>query len=498
MKKRILSMVLVLLTVLTLLPGLAFADNASPLGDIDIFGSLINLIGGDVDIEGPEDVTVLAGEDATFEVVVNKGLTDLLTDYKYIWLNLNSADITQEDLNAADYYSMLTKLGSKVASITPKLTVKDVRASDDGHKFVCLVYALQGKSFSFGVSRVATLTVLPMTDCPHKTLVEVAEKAPDCTETGYAMHYECKTCGNLFRDPNALRVTTMDQLRTPALGHQLEGGYKMDPTCTEPGYIFGGVCQICKKKIDETVILPATGHKEQTLTEAVEPTCTENGMTAGIVCSECGTILSEAKTVPAKGHSFKGYKCADCGLIQKNPFADVTAGDYYYEPVLWAYYSDPQITTGKDSIRFAPGDACTRGQVVTFLWRAAGCPEPMLKAGPFFDVQRDSYCYKAVLWAYENGITTGTTATSFAPNAKVTRAQFVTFLWRYREKPEVKSVSSPFADVQDPSSPFYYAIIWAAETGVTTGKTAYSFAPNDVCTRGNVVTFLYRDAMNQK
>ena len=99
MKKRILSLILTLLMVLTLLPGLAVAEGAPAIEGVDLIGMLIGLIGGDVDIEGPEDVTVLAGEDATFEVTVNKGLSDLLAEYKYIWLNLDSADISQEKRN---------------------------------------------------------------------------------------------------------------------------------------------------------------------------------------------------------------------------------------------------------------------------------------------------------------------------------------------------------------------------------------------------------------
>ena len=121
-------------------------------------------------------------------------------------------------------------------------------------------------------------------------------------------------------------------------------------------------------------------------------------------------------------------------LVTKgNPFTDVKEGKYYYVPVLWAYYHDPQITTGTTATTFGPDDTCTRSQVVTFLWRANGKPEPMSSECPFTDIETNSFYYKAVLWAVENGITTGTTATTFGPDDTCTRGQIVTFLYRYVE-----------------------------------------------------------------
>ena len=175
-----------------------------------------------------------------------------------------------------------------------------------------------------------------------------------------------------------------------------------------------------------------------------------------------------------------------------NPFVDVTEKDYFYDAVLWAVQEG--ITGGIDATHFAPNNPCTRGQVVTFLWRASGSPEPQSTQHPFTDIAADKYYYKAVLWAVEKGITTGLTSTTFAPNNSCTRGQIATFLWRANGSPEPQSSHNPFSDVN--GGPFYKAILWAVEKGITTGYSNGTFRPNNVCTRGNIVTFLYR-AENQ-
>ena len=174
-----------------------------------------------------------------------------------------------------------------------------------------------------------------------------------------------------------------------------------------------------------------------------------------------------------------------------NPFVDVQEGKYYYEPVLWAFYHNPQVTNGTDATHFSPDKTCTRGQVVTFLWRANGCPEPTITSHPFKDVKNGAYYYKAMLWAVENDITAGTSATAFSPDKDCTRAQVVTFLWRTAGKPEPKTTSCPFTDV-DAGAFYYKAMLWAVEEGITNGTSATTFGPGRSCTRGQVVTFLYR------
>ena len=169
-------------------------------------------------------------------------------------------------------------------------------------------------------------------------------------------------------------------------------------------------------------------------------------------------------------------------------FNDVKPGDYFYDAVNWAV--EKGITTGTSATTFSPNASCTRAQIVTFLWRASGSPEPKTASNPFTDVAANAYYCKAVLWAVENGITTGTSATTFSPNAPCTRAQGVTFLWRANGS-KAASAAASFTDV---ASDAYYApaVAWAAEQNVTGGVGNGLFSPDTTCTRAQIVSMLYR------
>ena len=173
-----------------------------------------------------------------------------------------------------------------------------------------------------------------------------------------------------------------------------------------------------------------------------------------------------------------------------HPFRDVQPNAYYYEAMLWAYAHEPQITKGTTASTFSPNAACTRGQVVTFLWRARGCPAPKHRTLPFTDVTEDAFYYEAVLWAVENGITNGVDASHFGPGQSCTRAQVVTFLWRDALLPEPNGGGNSFTDVTGG----YYAraVAWAVENHITNGTDDTHFSPDVACTRGQIVTFLYR------
>ena len=175
-------------------------------------------------------------------------------------------------------------------------------------------------------------------------------------------------------------------------------------------------------------------------------------------------------------------------------FTDVKPADYYYNPVVWAVQNE--VTTGTSAVTFSPADPCSRGQVVTFLWRAKGCPEPTSGDNPFVDVSPNAYYYKAVLWAVEQNITSGTGPNTFSPESYCTRAQVATFLWRAAGEPGVPSftwddLGNPFFDMTKEDY-FYKAVLWAVSNGVTKGMSLNSFAPNEICSRGQIVTFLYR------
>ena len=200
---------------------------------------------------------------------------------------------------------------------------------------------------------------------------------------------------------------------------------------------------------------------------------------------DLGTVLIERGDKPTTPEPPDPPKPPD----GKNPFVDVKSSDYFYDAVLWAY--NRGVTTGTDATHFGPNATCTRGQIVTFLWRALGEPAPTITKNPFVDVKESDYYYKAVLWAYENGVTTGTDATHFAPNAYCKREHAVAFLYRAAGKPAYTNKTNPFVDVS--SDAYYYdAVLWAVEKNITKGMDEKHFGPSNSCQRCQIVTFLYR------
>lgn len=222
---------------------------------------------------------------------------------------------------------------------------------------------------------------------------------------------------------------------------------------------------------------------------------------SNFIFSNCLTDVKYSGSSKPSGSSGSSVKPVETPDVPQQPvtsFVDVAPNAFYTDAVAWAVASG--ITTGTSDTTFAPNVACTRGQVVTFLWRAMGCPEPT-KTAAFTDVDASAYYAKAVAWAAENGITTGATATAFAPNATVTRAQFVTFLYR-SEKVAGKDLSvgedTNILSYNDAFSVPSYAISafqWACGAGVVQGDGS-NLLSNNPCTRGQVVTFLYRDLAN--
>ena len=236
-------------------------------------------------------------------------------------------------------------------------------------------------------------------------------------------------------------------------------------------------------------------------------TCTVDGERS-YRCASCGVVFTETipahhtwtltrEDVPATDeHGLGLFTCTGCGMTKTDvlcvgsAFTDMPAYDNWAHPGIdWAVYNG--ITNGTSATTFSPNQDCTRAQVVTFLWRTAGSPEPKSIKTPFTDVPSGAYYEKAVAWAVENGITAGTTKTTFSPNNTCTRGQIVTFLWRFEGKPEVSAAGSQFNDVV-PGAYYAMAVAWAVENGVTNGTSRTAFSPEAKCTRAQVVTFLHR------
>jgi len=219
-------------------------------------------------------------------------------------------------------------------------------------------------------------------------------------------------------------------------------------------------------------------------TVTTEPSCTD----AGEELRTCACGETEKREIPALGHDFVNGECNRCDAVMASSFEDVPVGSYFFDPVEWAV--EKRITAGTSATTFSPDNTVTRAEAVTFLWRAAGEPEPTATVNPFGDVTEADYFYKAVLWAVEKDITYGLSTTSFGPYATANRSQIVTFLWRARNKPAV-SGDNPFSDVSEGDF-FYQAVLWAVAEGITAGVSETQFGGNNHCSRAQMVSFLYR------
>ena len=340
--------------------------------------------------------------------------------------------------------------------------------------------------------------------CGHDMITDAAVPAT-CTETGLTEGSHCSRCDYKIA-----------QEVTPKLGHDMITDAAVPATCTETGLTEGSHCSRCDYKVaqqttpklghdwGDPVYEWADDHSAITATRVCkrdpDHAETENGVVTSAVTKEA-TYDAEGEITYTATFANPAFEpqTAVVSLPRlerptptpaENPFADIRDSAYYHDPVLWAVANN--VTNGTSDSTFSPDEGCTRAQVVTFLWRAAGKPDPASSENPFSDVKEGAYYYNAVLWAVENGITNGTSDKTFSPDETCTRAQIVTFLWRYEEQPAPAGTSNPFADVK-PSAYFGSAVLWAVEKGITNGTSATTFDPEDTCTRAQVVTFLYWD-----
>lgn len=316
----------------------------------------------------------------------------------------------------------------------------------------------------------------PNKDTQHKhDFIPIVTK-PTCLTEGFTT-YTC-SCGECYTKDYVSAVGHKTQLQNAKAAGCLTGGYTGDEVCT-----------VCGKVFKQGSVIFALGHNPEPA-RVKAPTCTESGYTGDLICTRCGDMTQTGTTVAAAGHKFFGGVCSVCGAkgAEAVPeFDDVKPGAFYSDAVQWAVKNGITNGTGKNT--FSPNDVCSRYQIVMFLWRAAGQPEAKA-AVSFADVKPGDIFYEAVQWAVERGITKGTSSTSFSPFAPCTRGQIVTFLYRSAGSPKVSGACN-FSDVSSGSF-CHDAVIWASTEGITNGTSAGRFSPNEGCTRAQVVTFLYR------
>ena len=304
-------------------------------------------------------------------------------------------------------------------------------------------------------------------DLALHTFVWKVDKEATTTQTGLK-HEECTVCGHKRSEKTVIPMLTGTGVTT----------YPITVMSGKNGGVTASHKTASKGALVTLTVAPDKGYVLDTLTvldskdKAVKLT-EKNG-------KYTFTMPDGKVTVSA---AFKAAAPAS-----ENPFTDVPSGAYYEDSVIWAV--EKGITSGTSATTFNPDGSCTRAQAVTFLWRAAGSPEPKSATMPFTDVPAGSYFEKAVLWAVENGITKGTSDTTFTPDASCTRAQIVTFLWRAGGSPAV-SGNSAFSDVA--ADAYYAAVVaWAEKNGVTGGIGGGLFGSDNTCTRAQIVTFLHR------
>lgn len=358
---------------------------------------IAGLMGSELDVTGPNDVTVKEGESATFKVKVNTAGT-----YKYLWLEpdaVKSIDFGGIDLSGNKLeiaFKLLAALKKVSLSTTDTLTIAKAAASDNGRAFACMIYNIDLKSPTMYITNEAKLTV--------------------------AAHEHTKV-------------------------------------------------------ID---------------TPAVPATCTKDGCTEGSHCSECGEVLSKSEVIPATGHKLVYKVCSVCGYEVPFPFVDVSKTDWFYNDVKYVWQHD--IMNGVSDTKFAPETSMTRAMFVTVLYRLEGSPDVTgMATPPFTDIGAKNFdwAYNAIVWAYNTGVTKGTSAMTFAPGVAISRQEIVTMFYRYAGSPAV-SGSPIFGDSSVISSWARNAVQWAKSFGVVNGYPNGNFGPVDATTRGQMAAMIHR------
>lgn len=342
-------------------------------------------------------------------------------------------------------------------------------------------------------------------------------QAPTCTEAGERT-YTCTVCGDTSTEPidplghdfndngvctrcglEAYRVSFLcsDGCSVTVYPTQsLADGGTQNAAWAFPRSGSSGVIDISGDGQVNFVVQVAEGYTLQSV--AAAPTANYKNLKTdvdpAVPNSYRLTKVKDAVTVTVTaapvGGGDEGWSPCDGGNCPGSVFQDMPPKSHWaHDSIDWAYTQG--ISSGTGSNSFSPNRLCTRAEIMTFLWRAAGSPEPEITESPFTDLKTDSYYYKAVLWAVEQGITAGTSETTFSPHKTCTRAEAISFLWHALGDPEAAGAENPFRDVKA-SDYFYQAVLWAAGEGVSSGTAPDRFSPDSICTRAQILTFLYR------
>ena len=379
-------------------------DIGGILGQLDAYTllkAIAGLIGSELDVTGPKDVTVNEGETATFNVKVNGNASGL----KYMWiepsvvkgLDLGGIDLTGSMLEIA--MKLFQALSKVSLSTTDTLALKNTAAADNGRTFACVIYNIALKDITLFVTDEAKLTVTPVVPCQHVKVID---------------------------------------------------------------------------------------------TPAIAATCTTDGRTEGSHCSVCNEVLSVSEVIKATGHDFSdldGIRCKNCGEYVPFPFTDVPKTAWCRADVEYVWQHG--IMKGISATKFGPDTKMTRAMFVTVLYRMEGSPSVEGMQIPAFTDIDAKWCYDAIIWAYNAGVTLGKTATTFAPNDSITRAEIVTMVYRYSGSPTVSGVPN-FTDAASVGAWARDAIIWATSVGVVNGYTDGSFGPNKTALRSEMAAMLHR------
>ena len=377
------------------------------------------------------------------------------------------------------YYERISTMSVRVTRKSQPMALRFVLTDQQGRELVDLE---NGGTAEITLGTDVYVQLLGDVEYPNEEIIAVRADFPaDQNADAFIfdpadMSLKTRYCGS-GTITVTLRAYLTGEIRTETVtitvpcAPQAEPETVLENTCTEDGlavYRCHGYGINCETSFDE-VVLPALGHELFSVNQYIlKPTATQPGIGMG-TCSRCGLIGVETEVPPI--------------------FSDVTGDAFYSQPLDYCYAKG--WVSGTSASTFAPGSSCVRAQVVAFLWRAAGSPAPVRSVNPFVDVKESDFYYEAVLWAVEKGVTVGTDATHFDPMGVCNRAQVVTFLWNACGKPQPQLLEHQFRDVQA-GSWYEKPVLWALENGVTSGMSATVFGSGADCNRAQIVTFLYK------